>query len=55
MKLDPAKETPGRQVVRRIGQTLVEAMEMARKAGAREAAEAVAAECVVLAEIKRVD
>jgi rubrerythrin len=52
MSLDPAKETPGRQIVRRIGQTLVEAMEMAMKAGDREAAQAVAAECVVLAETK---
>jgi rubrerythrin len=52
MSLDPAKETPGRQVVRRIGQTLVEAMEMAMKAGDRQAAQAVAAECVVLAETK---
>jgi rubrerythrin len=52
MSLDPAKETPGRQIVRRIGQTLVEAMEMAMKAGDRQAAQAVAAECVVLAETK---
>ena len=52
MSLDPAKETPGRQIVRRIGQTLVEAMEMAMKAGDRDAAQAVAAECVVLAETK---
>jgi rubrerythrin len=50
--LDPEKETPGRQVVRQIGQSLVEAMEMALESGPPEAAELVAAECVVLAETK---
>jgi rubrerythrin len=50
--LDPEKETPGRQVVRHIGQSLVKAMEMALKSGPPEAAELVAAECVVLAESK---
>jgi rubrerythrin len=52
MKLDPAKETPGRQIVRTIGESLVTAMQMAKKTGNREAAEAVAAECVTLAETK---
>jgi rubrerythrin len=50
--LDPQTETPGRQVVRHIGQALVKAMEMAREAGKPEAAQIVAAECVVLAETK---
>ena len=50
--LDPNKETPGRQVVRHIGQSLVKAMEMALKSGPPEAAELVAAECVVHAETK---
>ena len=50
--LDPEKETPGRQVVRHIGQSLVQAMEMALKSGPSEAAELVAAECVVHAETK---
>ncbi|HET6896908.1 MAG TPA: hypothetical protein VFK70_01105 [Vicinamibacteria bacterium] len=50
--LDPEKETPGRQVVRHIGESLVKAMEMALKSGPPEAAELVAAECVVLAESK---
>jgi hypothetical protein len=50
--LDPAKETPGRGVVRHIGKSLVYAMEMARKAGDPLAAQVVAAECVVLAETK---
>ena len=50
--LDPEKETPGRKVVRHIGQSLVKAMEMALQAGPPEAAELVAAECVVNAETK---
>jgi len=52
MGLDPDKETPGREVVRHIGQSLVEAMEMALASGPPEAAELVAAECVVHAETK---
>jgi hypothetical protein len=50
--LDPATETPGRLVVRHIGQSLVKAMEMALAAGKPEAAQLVAAECIVLAETK---
>jgi len=50
--LDPDQETPGRQVVRHIGQSLVTAMEMALHAGKPEAAQLVAAECVVAAETK---
>ena len=50
--LDPEQETPGRQVVRHIGRSLVKAMEMARESGPAEAAELVAAECVVHAETK---
>jgi rubrerythrin len=49
--LDPEKETPG-QVVRHIGESLVKAMEMALEAGKPEAAQIVAAECVVEAETK---
>ena len=52
LKLDPEKETPGRKVVRHIGQSLVKAMEMALGAGNPEAAQMVAAECVVEAETK---
>ena len=52
MGLDPDKETPGRKVVRHIGQSLVKAMEMALASGPPEAAELVAAECVVHAETK---
>ncbi|HEX3143169.1 MAG TPA: hypothetical protein VHQ64_04305 [Pyrinomonadaceae bacterium] len=50
--LDPETETPGRQVVRHHGESLVKAMEMAQEAGDPAAAEIVAAECVVLAETK---
>ena len=50
--LDPGAETPGRQVVRHIGESLVKAMELARQAGDPAAAQLVAAECVVHAETK---
>ncbi len=50
--LDPSADTPGRKVVRHIGESLVVAMEMALAAGPPEAAQLVAGECVVLAETK---
>ncbi len=50
--LDPKEETPGRKVVRHIGQSLVKAMEMALDSADKSAAEIVAAESVVLAETK---
>jgi rubrerythrin len=50
--LDPQTETPGRKVVRHIGESLVEAMRMTRKEGEPGAAELVAAECIVHAETK---
>ena len=50
--LDKDKQTTGRQVVKTIGEALVEAMELAQKSGPKPAAEVVAAECVVLAETK---
>jgi rubrerythrin len=51
--LDPERQTPGRRIVRHIGESLVKAMEMALEAGGEpQAAEIVAAECVVLAETK---
>ena len=52
LNLDPDLETPGRQVVHHIGESLVKAMEMALEAGEPSAAELVAAECVVHAETK---
>jgi hypothetical protein len=51
-RLDPQAETPGRKVVRHIGESLVKAMEMALGAGNPQAAQIVAAECVVEAETK---
>ena len=51
--LDADTESPGRQVVRHIGESLVMAMTMALKSGgSREAAQIVAGECVVNAETK---
>lgn len=50
--LDTSTETPGRSVVRHIGESLVRAMEMALANGDPESAELVAAECVILAESK---
>ena len=50
--LDLEKETPGREVVRHTGESLVKAMEMAIESAEPEAAQVVAAECVVLAETK---
>ena len=50
--LDPNEETPGRKVVRHIGEALVESMEMALNEGEGAAAQLVATEAVVLAETK---
>ncbi len=50
--LDPSVETPGREVVRHKGKSLITAMDMALASGDRTAAELVAAECVVEAETK---
>ncbi len=50
--INAGKETPGRAVVRHIGNALVEAMNMAKKAGDPAAAQIVACECVVNAETK---
>ncbi len=52
MGLDPQASSPGREVVAHIGASLVKAMRMAQQAGDPQAAELVAAECVVLAETK---
>lgn len=49
---DAEEETPGRQVVRHLGDALLGAMELAKAAGDPVAAELVACECVVLAETK---
>jgi rubrerythrin len=51
--LDPEEMTPGRKVVKYIGESLVGAMKLALQSGGPpEAAELVACECVVLAETK---
>jgi hypothetical protein len=50
--LDPDVETPGRLVVRHIGESLVAAIQMALDSGVPGAAQSVACECVVLAETK---
>lgn len=52
LDLDPNEETPGRKVVRNIGEALVESMEMALADGKPGAAQLVATEAVVLAETK---
>ncbi len=52
LNLDPDTETPGRKVVRYIGASLVKAMELALRCADPQAAQIVAAECVVLAETK---
>jgi rubrerythrin len=52
MGLDAERETPGRHIVRHHGRSMVHAMAMALKDAPPEAAELVAAECVVLAETK---
>jgi hypothetical protein len=52
IELDPEAPTPGREIVRLLGGSLVEAMNKALKAGKPEAAQIVACECVVLAETK---
>src|SRR5688500_18724247 len=50
MEIDPDQETPGRKIVRGLGQALVKAMKEAQSGGNPEAAQLVACECVVLAE-----
>lgn len=52
LEIDPYLETPGRQVVRYLGSSLVQAMQMALTSGPKDAAELVACECVVNAETK---
>src|SRR5678816_448272 len=50
--LDPDAETPGRKVVRYLGTSLVKTMELASRCADPQAAQIVAAECVVHAETK---
>ena len=50
--LDPNQQTPTRQVVKHIGESLVKAMQLAQRTGTPDAAQLVACECVVHAETK---
>ena len=50
--LDPTTETPGRQVVRYLGTSLVKTIELALRCADPQAAQIVAAECITLAETK---
>jgi ferritin-like metal-binding protein YciE len=50
--LDPATQSPGRDVVAHLGASLVQAMQMAKQSGDPVGAELTACECVVLAETK---
>lgn len=50
--LDKSADTPGRNVVRHIGESLVKAMQMALDSGDKNAAQLTAVECVTLAETK---
>ncbi|HET9473169.1 MAG TPA: DUF892 family protein [Steroidobacteraceae bacterium] len=50
--IDPFTTTPGTEIVRANGTALLQAIEKARAAGDPNAAQLVAAECVVLAETK---
>jgi hypothetical protein len=50
--LDPEEPSPGRAVCAHIGQSLVQAMRIAKSEGDARAAELVAGECVVHAETK---
>jgi rubrerythrin len=51
-EIDPEKPSPGREIVRDLGASLVRAMHKAKGAGNPAAAQIVACECVVLAETK---
>lgn len=52
LQIDPGEDSPGRKIVRHLGEALVEAMKLAKAEGEPDAAQLVACECVVLAETK---
>jgi rubrerythrin len=52
MKIDEEESSPGREIVKAMGASLVKAMTTALAKGEPEAAQLVACECVVLAETK---
>ncbi|HSC16595.1 MAG TPA: hypothetical protein VLI71_15820 [Gammaproteobacteria bacterium] len=51
-EVDVEQESPSRAVVRGLGESLVAAMEQAKAGGDAAAAQIVACECIVLAEVK---
>jgi rubrerythrin len=51
-EIDVEQRSPGRDIVRDLGASLVAAIEKAKAAGNPAAAQIVACECVVLAEVK---
>ena len=52
LEIDPEQQSPGRRIVRSLGNALVMAMETAKAAGDPTVAQLVACECIVLAETK---
>lgn len=52
LEIDPEAQTPGREIAKMMGASLVEAMLKAKATAKPDAAEIVACECVVLAETK---
>jgi len=52
LEIDTEEASPGREIVRDLGASLVAAMQKAKKAGNPAAAQLVACECVVVAETK---
>jgi len=52
MNLDPDLRSPGRTVVRHLGESLLDAIALARSGPDPRAAELVAAECVLMAETR---
>ena len=51
MQIDPEEQTPGRQITRDKGAALIASMEAALGTGDKEAAQCVACEAVVMAEL----
>ena len=52
LEIDADQPSPGREIVRELGEALVAALEKAEAAGNPTAAQLVACECIVLAETK---
>ena len=52
LEIDPEQQSPGRRIVRSLGNALVMAMETAMATSDPAAAQLVACECIVLAETK---